>query len=189
MYGQPRCKHVKADGTTCGATATAGGTWCWFHDPDPVAQAQRDEARRRGGQETRRRRLKAAAFTPSIPPALADLPLAKVEEVTAALADTFNRVRRGDLDVRVGNCLGLLAGQLLRAIRGEAEIAVTVKPQRIEPIKLTDEKIEEILAKARASMAQRGLTPLPPNPPPAIGLKEAPPAPAPQANGDAPHSG
>jgi hypothetical protein len=39
-----------------------------------------------------------------------------MQEARAALADTFNRVRRGELDFRIGNCLGMLAGQILKAV-------------------------------------------------------------------------
>jgi hypothetical protein len=46
-----------------------------------------------------------------------DVPLATVADVATAIARTFNDVRRGQLDAKVGNCLGLLAGQLLKALQ------------------------------------------------------------------------
>jgi hypothetical protein len=36
----------------------------------------------------------------------------------AALGQTINQVRTGRLPVNVGNCIGVLAGVLLRAIEG-----------------------------------------------------------------------
>jgi hypothetical protein len=49
-----------------------------------------------------------------------------VADVTAALAEAYNGVRTGRLDARVGNCLGVLAGVLLKAIEGgELEQRVT----------------------------------------------------------------
>jgi hypothetical protein len=44
--------------------------------------------------------------------------LKTVKDVVTALATTFNAVRTGRLDARVGNCLGVLAGVLLKAIEG-----------------------------------------------------------------------
>jgi hypothetical protein len=35
------------------------------------------------------------------------------------LASTFNDVKKGQVDPKTGNCLGLLAGQLLRALQGD----------------------------------------------------------------------
>ena len=32
------------------------------------------------------------------------------------LEDTVNRVRSGELDVKIGNCLGVLSGQVIKAL-------------------------------------------------------------------------
>lgn len=109
MEAWVRCRFRKPDGTRCRGQARRGKQSCTFHDPDLAAE--RAEGRRRGGIG----RSRPAAVAPSDAP---DLPLRTAADVTAALADAFNRVRRGQLDVKVGNCLGLLAGQLLRAIDG-----------------------------------------------------------------------
>jgi hypothetical protein len=45
-----------------------------------------------------------------------DLPLKTVRDVVSAVADTFNKVRTGQLAVGVGNCRGVLAGVLLKAL-------------------------------------------------------------------------
>jgi hypothetical protein len=47
-----------------------------------------------------------------------DLPLGTVTDVAAALAQTMNQVRTGKVAVQVGNCLGVLAGVLLKALEG-----------------------------------------------------------------------
>jgi hypothetical protein len=47
-----------------------------------------------------------------------DLPLRTVADVAAALAVTLNQVRTGKVAVQVGNCLGVLAGVLLKALEG-----------------------------------------------------------------------
>jgi hypothetical protein len=56
--------------------------------------------------------------TATLPPDTPDLPLKTVGDVIAVLAVTMNQVRTGRLGVNVGNCLGVLAGVLLRAIEG-----------------------------------------------------------------------
>jgi hypothetical protein len=54
------------------------------------------------------------------------VPLASVADVVKALATTFNDVRKGQLDPKTGNCLGLLAGQLLKAMQG-SELASEIE--------------------------------------------------------------
>jgi hypothetical protein len=44
--------------------------------------------------------------------------LKTVADVVAALGQTINQVRAGRLAVNVGNCIGVLAGVLLKAIEG-----------------------------------------------------------------------
>jgi hypothetical protein len=51
-----------------------------------------------------------------------DAELGTVADVARFLAATINQTRRGALDAKVANCLGLLCGQLMRAIGvGELE--------------------------------------------------------------------
>jgi hypothetical protein len=112
-----QCSHRKPDGTRCRAHAIHGSRSCFFHDP-----ATRDEHRAAtvaGGRERSQRAT-------TLPPDTADLPLRSVVDVVAALGEAYNAVRTGRLDARVGNCLGVLAGVLLKAIEGgelEARIA------------------------------------------------------------------
>lgn len=112
-----QCSHKKRDGSRCRANALPGKTQCLFHDP--VRAQQREAGRRQGGIN----RSQKAATLPSDTP---DLPLKSVADVVTALAETINQVRTGRLAVNVGNCMGVLAGVLLRAIEGgelEARIA------------------------------------------------------------------
>jgi hypothetical protein len=68
-----------------------------------------------------------------------DVPLATVADVVKALATTFNDVRKGQLDPKTGNCLGLLAGQLLRAMQ-EGELAAELEALRQEMEALKNER-------------------------------------------------
>jgi hypothetical protein len=54
----------------------------------------------------------------TLPPDTPDLPLKSVADVMVALGLTINQVRTGRLAVNIGNCLGVLAGVLLKAIEG-----------------------------------------------------------------------
>jgi hypothetical protein len=53
-----------------------------------------------------------------LPPDAPDLPLNSVCDVVRLLGETINQVRTGRLGVNVGNCVGVLAGVLLKAIEG-----------------------------------------------------------------------
>jgi hypothetical protein len=105
----PTCSRVKSDGTRCRAKPRPGSTFCIFHDP--TLAAKRADGRRRGGINRSR---PAATLPPDTPP----LPLKTIADVVAALGETMNQVRTGKIAVNVGNCLGVLAGVLLKAIEG-----------------------------------------------------------------------
>jgi hypothetical protein len=104
-----QCTEIKADGSPCRATALPGKEFCTFHDPD--TKARRDAGRRAGG----RARAQRAAVLPADTP---DATLANMGDVAAFLGVTINQVRRGELDPKVGNCLGVLCGHLAKAIEG-----------------------------------------------------------------------
>jgi hypothetical protein len=101
-----QCVFVKRDGSQCRATALPGATLCLFHHPDHARR--RAAARRRGGISRSRPR--------TLPEDAPDLPLKTAGEVAAALGSTINAVRRGQLDARIANSIGVLAGVLLKAL-------------------------------------------------------------------------
>src|SRR6266545_1288339 len=109
--GESRCNHKKPDGTRCRAYPRPGRNFCTFHDPEMVGE--RAAGRRQGGVN---RSKKAATLSPDT----VDLSLETVADVVKALSHTFNAVRTERLAVNVGNCLGVLAGVLLKAIEGDA---------------------------------------------------------------------
>lgn len=69
----------------------------------------RKAAQRAGGIE----RSRAAAVLPADAP---NLPLTTVQDVIALLGETVNQVRRGEIDPRVSNAVGYLAGLMLKAL-------------------------------------------------------------------------
>jgi hypothetical protein len=125
-----QCGFTKQDGARCQAHAMDGSGLCFFHDPDLANE--RTEARRAGG-----RRNKAAV----LPLDASTCCLESIKDGASLLGATINQVRRGELDPRVGNCTGYLAGILLKAIEAESlderisslENAIKNRPQRDSP--------------------------------------------------------
>lgn len=112
-----KCKHTKEDGKSCGANAMRGNKYCFLHNPD-ISQEKKTALCREGGQNR--------ALTVKKP-----LKIMKIEtsgDVRCLLADTINQVRRGKLDVRIANCIGVLSGHMIRAIETD-----TIE-QRVEQI-------------------------------------------------------
>jgi hypothetical protein len=73
--------------------------------------ARRAEGRRRGGVNCAR-----VLRLVTLPPDAPDIPLATVQDVATLLGATIAQVRKGTIDCRVGNCIGQLAGVLLKAM-------------------------------------------------------------------------
>jgi hypothetical protein len=119
---QQRCTFIKADGSHCRGKARPGSTLCLFHNPaDREATA---EGRKKGGRRCR---------TPSatLPADSDDLPLSSVADIVTLLGQTINAVRKGRMDSKVGNCIGQLAGVLLKAIEGD-QLARDIEELRLE---------------------------------------------------------
>jgi hypothetical protein len=117
-----RCAAKTRSGAPCKARALPGKRHCLFHSRDPADRRTRERARREGG---RRRSRQAAVLAPTA----GDLPLARVADVVGLLGQTINQVRKGQLDVKVANCVGYLGGVLLKALEG-GELAREVEELR-----------------------------------------------------------
>jgi hypothetical protein len=102
-----KCEFRKKNGELCGADAQTGKNLCVFHDPARADDGHR--ARQAGGVH----RSHSAAVLPSDTP---DHPLGDTNQVSVLLADSINRLRRGQLDPRVANSMGYLASVLLKAL-------------------------------------------------------------------------
>jgi hypothetical protein len=106
MDKRPQCNHTKGNSERCRAKARPGGSLCWCHDP--ALADQRARARSAGGRAATRRVV--------LPADAGDVPLRTVNDVVTLLARSINEVRRGALDMKVGNTVGYLASVLLRAL-------------------------------------------------------------------------
>ena len=99
-----KCKHTKKDGAKCGAYPMTGSEYCYLHNPN-ISNEDKKLAQTRGG---------TSKFLTVAEP----LPVMKLEnpqDTISLIADTINRVRAGELDVRVANCIGVLSGHLIKA--------------------------------------------------------------------------
>ena len=99
-----QCKSIKPDGTQCNANAMSGADYCYTHNPD-ISDEEKREAKQRGGQN------RAVAISEPLPP----LAIAEPNDAVLLIVDTISRVRSGELDIRVANCLGFLTDKLLKA--------------------------------------------------------------------------
>jgi hypothetical protein len=102
-----KCELRKKNGERCRADAQTGKSLCVFHDPARADDGHR--ARQAGGVH----RSHSATVLPSDTP---DHPLGDTNQVSVLLADSINRLRRGQLDPRVANAMGYLASVLLKAL-------------------------------------------------------------------------
>ena len=99
-----RCKYQK-NNKKCKANAISNSQFCFWHDPN-VKEEDRQLARSRGGKTNK---IEVAE------------PLPKIEvktpsDVVALLNDTIQRVRSGEIDIKIANCIGYLSGHLIKAL-------------------------------------------------------------------------
>lgn len=88
----------------CGANAMRESEFCYLHNSSIPDEEKRD-AQKRGGES------KSLTVSNPLPPIIITQP----KDVIILITDTINRVRLGELDTRVANCLGVLSGHLLKA--------------------------------------------------------------------------
>ncbi len=122
--GQARCQATTAAGKACQMPPLIGTRFCHSHTPGLAA-----EAGRRGGLNRRRKpiptpRPPAARVAPDSPVAkLPDVKIESAEDARALLVETMNQLRRGEIDVQVGNAL-------LRMIQTASKVVVQVDLER-----------------------------------------------------------
>ena len=133
-----KCIQRKKAGARCNARPMEHSEFCFFHDP--ARAKERARAQRAGGLRNR-----AVALPSSVP----DAPLADLRDVVRLVADTINQVRRGEIDPRIANSVGFLAGILIKAWdRGEFEARLkalesAVKPRGSKPEYSFEQKQED----------------------------------------------
>ena len=98
-----KCEYIKQNNSRCGANAMTDSKFCFRHNPD--TEVERNIAVLRGGYALKKNNS-------SLPP----MKIEKSQDVVLLLVDTINKVRGGEIDTRVANCLGVLSGHLIKAM-------------------------------------------------------------------------
>ena len=78
--------------------------YCYLHNPE-ISQEDKLLAQTKGGE----------ARAVEIKTALPEIPLNTPNATITLMADTISKVRAGEMDIRVANCLGFLTDKLLKA--------------------------------------------------------------------------
>lgn len=100
-----QCKFIKPDGTQCNANAMSGLDYCYTHNPD-ISDEEKREARKKGGSN------RAVVLKAPLPV----IPIKKIPDVALLIVDTIDRVRAGEMDTRIANCLFIGSDKLMRAL-------------------------------------------------------------------------
>lgn len=96
--------HQKINGKQCGANALRGSQFCYHHDPK-ISQEEKRKVQVKGGQN--RKQIVSNPLDP--------MEIVNAGDISSLIADTINQVRVGEIDCRVANTIGYLAGVALKA--------------------------------------------------------------------------
>jgi hypothetical protein len=99
------CSATKQGQSKCQAAATAKSEFCYFHDPSYAEK--RRQAQAQGGRQNRMKTLEDSA---------PDVTVKDSGDVITLILETINQVRKGQIDPRVANCVGVLVNILIKAV-------------------------------------------------------------------------
>lgn len=126
------CDAARADGEPCRGFALPGDAYCWSHSPSVAAE--RAEARRRGGYNS-----KASAR------AVAGAP-AQLQGVLDGLVTTFDQTMRGECDPSTARAVASVA----RAVTAVYDCAVVT--ERVERV---EDRLDDLAALGNGKAALR----------------------------------
>lgn len=109
------CQALTKSGVQCRAKAQYGSAFCFFHDPERATE--RHAAKVKGGHS---RAMK------TLPKGTAAFEVSTANDIVSLLSQTINQVRSGELDPRIANSVGYLAGIVLKA-REQGELDERLK--------------------------------------------------------------
>lgn len=98
-----KCKHIKGEDKQCNANAMTSSSFCFSHNPD--TKEAKIQAVSKGGRASKRNNN-------SFP----EIEITSVKDVTSLLVDTVNKVRSGNLDVKIANCIAILSNHLIKSL-------------------------------------------------------------------------
>jgi len=110
-----KCIYTKENNETCKANPMKNSEYCFLHNPEIPAEEKR-LVQSKGGKGN------VVKLEDSLP----EIKINTADDVVRLLEDTANRVRSGELDIRIANTLAYIAGHLLKALE------VTDVSKRIE---------------------------------------------------------
>ena len=97
-----QCTSIKENDEQCQANAINDSSFCFSHDPN--MEESKRIATTRGGMAPKKN------YDP-LPPIKID----DSKDIIRLLVTTIGEVRQGAIDIRVANCVGFLAGHLIKA--------------------------------------------------------------------------
>jgi len=98
-----KCKAVTKEGKQCTSHPLRGRDYCFIHDPENGEA--RAIALSKGGHTAKKVQVHLDPLT-----------ITTQKDVVNLLCDTINNVRSGAMPPRIANCVGYLAGHLLKAL-------------------------------------------------------------------------
>ncbi len=101
-----KCKFVKSNKQQCQANAMSNSDYCFHHNPS-ISKSKKKKAQSKGGR----------ANKTTIKEPLSPVTIKELKDVVVLLGDTVNRVRAGQMDAKIANCLFYGSGQLIRALQ------------------------------------------------------------------------
>ena len=110
----PKCKAITNSGKPCQANAQTGKSYCFLHDPEKVEAVK--AARSKGGASLKV--IDPKRFKPwrGMGGDVTVLRSPSPQDIVNLLADTIDEVKTGQIDPRVANAVGYLAGSILKAV-------------------------------------------------------------------------
>ncbi len=97
-----KCITIKPNKTRCGANAMKDSRFCFTHNPQ--TKDAKSIAVQKGGQAVRKS-----------PDPLPVIEIRDAKSIATLLISTINEVRAGTTEIRIANCVGYLAGHLIKA--------------------------------------------------------------------------
>lgn len=113
-----KCKGKRKDGKPCQATAQTDNGFCIHHDPDLADKRQ--EWRREGGKVGTLATLRTPKPWRRLDNDVAVMSTTGPAELIDLLADTIDEVKTGEIDPKIANSVGYLAGVMMKIIQHQA---------------------------------------------------------------------
>lgn len=100
-----KCKYLKENNEQCQANSMVNSDYCYLHNPN-ITKEEKQLVQSQGGK----------ANNIKIDEELPEIEIKSTNDVVKLLEDTVNRVRKGQIDIRIANTLAYIAGHLIKAL-------------------------------------------------------------------------